>query len=95
MDCFASDLFETLNNYVPTRFYQNWPSFIESVTETSGLIFTETWCTSVQHAAFAPYYVCLYFQPDAMFTFEDHMAQGQQAIKEILTVRIVTFATLY
>lgn len=28
------------------------------------------------------------YAPDAMFTFEDHMAQGQQAIKEILTDKL-------
>lgn len=28
------------------------------------------------------------YAPDAMFTFEDHMAQGQQAIKEILTEKL-------
>lgn len=28
----------------------------------------------------------LFYQPDAMFTFEEFKAQGQQAIKQILTV---------
>lgn len=28
------------------------------------------------------------YAPDAMFTFEDHMAQGQQGIKEILTEKL-------
>lgn len=28
------------------------------------------------------------YAPDAMFTFEDHMAQGQMAIKEILTDKL-------
>jgi len=29
-----------------------------------------------------------------MFTFEDHMAQGQQAINEIITVRIIAFVSI-
>lgn len=28
------------------------------------------------------------YAPDAMFTFEDHMAQGPQAIKEVLTEKL-------
>ena len=55
------------------------------------MLFVYWFFNCVIHAASKLVFL-LYLKPDAMFTFEDHMAQGPAAIKDILTVSNFLFA---